>query len=127
MVTQDKLITQGGSLAITQGDSAELPFTALGPDNLPVDLTGGVFTTYIRGPTGIVVSFDNSKHTPAPDQDANRGQFTVNLLTTDTAQLAIGGERQVITKVVMGDNPSTNTISYHGVGILDVLAPVPVQ
>lgn len=113
-------------LIITQGDSVVFNLTATDGNGLPVDITGGVLTTYIRGPDGIVVSFPNSQHS-IKNQTTNKGQFTLTLATGDTSGLAVGPDREVITKIVLGDDPTIGTTYYHGPAILTVLPPVPIQ
>ena len=110
-------------LIITQGDTAIFNLTAKSGDNTLVDLTGAVFTSYILGPLGVVKSFANSQHVANPDQINNRGQFTLTLSVTDTAALAIGEHKEVITKIVIG----ASTIYFHGVNILTVLPNIPEQ
>lgn len=110
-------------LFITIGDSVDFQFLAVTGLGVPFDLTGATFTTFIRGPLGTVVEFDNSAHTIAVNQVTNRGQFALALTEEDTEMLAPGADREVITQVVQGES----TIYFHGVNLLNILVNVPVE
>lgn len=110
-------------LKVTQGDTITFQLTALLGNGLPYDLTGATFTTLIKGPNGIVVSFPNSQHTANPDQTANKGKYTLALTADNTDSLGLGINKEIITKVTQG----SNIVQFHGNGILTVLAKVPVQ
>lgn len=110
-------------LAFTQGDSVVFNLIAEDGDGNPIDLTGAVFTSYIRGPIGSVVSFPNAQHTANPDQVNFTGQFTLALTTTNTSGLEIGNNRQLLTKIVQ----SPGVTYFHGINLLNILAPVPIQ
>lgn len=107
-------------LKITQGDTVVFNLKAVNA-GVAVDLTGAVFTTTIRGPSGVIRSFPNSQHTAAPDQTANRGKFTLQLSADDTSSLLVWPTLEVLTKIVIGGS----TVYFHGPGILDVQASVP--
>jgi len=109
-------------LKISQGDTAVFQLTAKSA-GLPIDLTGAVFVSEIRGPGGEVKLFGNSQHTAAPNQTTNKGQFTLSLSVNDTLSLEVGQGKELITKIVQG----ANTTYFHGVNILTVLPNVPVQ
>ncbi len=112
-------------LKITLGDYAVLVLTAKSGDDpsLPIDLTGATFETQIRGPGGDVVTFANSKHQADPDQVTNTGVFRLTLNATDTASLAAGPHREILTKITLSAQP----IYYHGFDVLEVLENVPLQ
>lgn len=98
--------------------------TAKNGAGAPVDLTGAVFTTQIRGPSGEVETFTNSQHTANPNQTTHKGEFTLSLSSMDTASLALGTGLEVVTKIVQG----ASTVYFHGRRILTVLQsePLPV-
>lgn len=107
-------------LMITQGDTVTFNFTAKNA-GLPVDLTGAVFTTTIRGPGGVVRTFPNGQHTANPNQTAHKGEFTLALTALDTASLVVASGLEILTKIVIG----SATVYFHGDGILTVQANVP--
>lgn len=109
-------------LIITKGDTAVLQLTATDGDGNPVDLTGATFSTKIKGPSGSDVTFANAKHAADPDQNANKGKFTLSLDATDTESLEASDNKEIVTKVTQG---STVT-QFRGV-ILNVLPAEPQQ
>lgn len=109
-------------ISFTQGDTALLTLTATDGSGNPIDLTGATFTTQIKGPNGIIVSFPNSQHTIL-NQTTNLGQFTLALSTLNTAACGLGSNKEILTQIVQG----ASTIFYHGGAILAVLPPVPLQ
>jgi len=107
-------------LTITQGDTVTFNLTAKNA-GLPVDLTGAVFTTTMRGPGGLVRTFPNGQHTANPNQTTHKGEFTLALSAADTASLVVFSGLEVLTKIVIG----AATVYFHGPDILTVLANVP--
>lgn len=107
-------------IIITQGDTAVLELTAENGDGDPVDITGATFTTYIKGPNGVVASFPNDQHEII---DAEAGRFNVELGSDDTEACGLGSNKEILTKIVQG----SSTIYYRGIGVLQVNPPVPVQ
>lgn len=110
-------------IVISQGDTPVFDLTAQTGDGTGFDLTGAVFTSFIRAPNGAVSSFANSQHAANGDQVANPGKFTLTLLSTDTLGLAVGDNRELITMVAQG----SSTIYFHGPNLLKILPNVPVQ
>lgn len=107
-------------ISVTQGDSGTMNLTAKDADGEEIDLTGAVFTTYIKGKDNQVRTLDNSKHTADADQVNNKGKFTLAFLTTDSSLWEIGNCKEVLTRIVQG----SSTIYYRG-KILNVLPPFP--
>lgn len=110
----------GNPLSFTQGDTPILVLKAVDSDGDPVDITGATLTTYIKGPTGSNVIIPNSQHTIT---DGLNGEYEVALTSDDSEACQAGANKEVITKSVLLDN----TIHYHGVGILTVLVPLPIE
>lgn len=111
-------------IQFTQGDTALLSLTATDGQGNPVDLTGAVFTTLIKGPNGqAIISFPNSQHTANPDQVGSRGKFVLALSTSGTASCGLGTDKEIITKIVI----SASTTYFRGVNILEVFPPIPLQ
>ena len=110
-------------IQFTQGDTALLNLTAEDGEGAPIDLTGAVFTTYIKGPNGVIASFPNDQHEANADQVTHKGEFTLALTTDNTTACGTGPGKEILTQIVLGGE----TIYFHGVGILTVLPPVPVQ
>lgn len=108
-------------LRITQGDEVVFNLTAVNAGST-VDLTGAVFSTSIRGPGGIIVTFPNAQHTANPDQVLHKGQFTLALTASDTASLVVYADLEVLTKILLG---GTTPIYFHGMNLLTVQANVP--
>lgn len=110
-------------LKFTQGDSLNLALLAsLGPGIL-FDLTGAVFTTTFRGPTGLPISFPNSQHIANPDQVNHRGEYALVLSASDSASIPAGTNKEIVTKIVQG----SSTIYFHGQGIGTILSSIPYQ
>ena len=107
-------------IKITQGDYAVLQFTATDGNGNPIDLTGATFSTQIKGPNGVIVTFPDSQH-DVPD--APDGIFTLTLSPTDTASLGEGAGKTVITTITIGGNP----VNYNGFNALTVYPNVPLQ
>lgn len=107
-------------IQFTQGDTAVLNLTAEDGSGNPVDISGAVFTTQIKGPNGVVVSFPNSQHTIV---SAATGQFQLSLSASDTNSCGLGANKEIVTKIVQGGS----TIYFHGIAILTVNPPVPLQ
>lgn len=99
-------------LKITQGDTATLILFAKNGQAELQDLTGAVFETKLvledQSTTQFLV-LDNSAHTAAADQVANKGKFTLDISAADSA-LIKPGVREVVTKIVQG----SSTIYYRG-------------
>ena len=109
-------------LVLTQGDG-DIAFQLTAVNNgLLVDLTGATFTTFIRGPSGTIVSFPNSQHQANVDQVNFKGQFTLTLSPADTASLAVGVGHEILTAIVI----SGVTTNFHGFDLLTVLQNTPV-
>ena len=109
------------TIQFTQGATAVLNLFATNGNGDPVDLTGAVFTTQVKGPNGEIATFDNSQH--AIVGSAANGNFTLTLSTDDTAECGLGRNKDIITKVVQG--ASINY--YRGISILEVFPPEPNQ
>lgn len=108
-------------ITITQGDTATLELTCVAGDvKAPFTLTGATMTTEIKKSDGTIVTFPNGQHTPNADQTAHKGEFTLALANTDTADL-MTGTREVLTKVVI----SGVTTQFHGTGVLLVKSSSP--
>ncbi len=110
----------GTPLTLTQGDTALFALIAESNDGTLFDLSGSVFTGYIRGPQGDVEQFANAKFTAAADQTTNKGEFTFALTAADTNLLEPGRGKEIMVKVVQG--PSTK---YFRGKLLDVLPSFP--
>lgn len=109
-------------LTATRGDAANLVLYAT-DGAAALDLTGAVFTSYITGPGGTVVTLANAKHTADADQVTNKGKFILALSSADTLLMKPGSEKEILTKVVQG----SSTIYFHGRKMLTVLPNGPVQ
>lgn len=107
-------------IIFTQGDTAVLNLTATDGNGNPINLTGASFTTYIKGPNGVISSFGNSQHAIVT---AAAGTFILSLAALDTAACGLGANKDILTVVVVGQS----TINYRGAGILTVYPPVPLQ
>ena len=108
------------AISFTQSDTAILNLTATDGNGNPVNLTGATFTTLIKGPNGVNVSFPNSQHAIT---DAPNGQFTLSLATGDTASCGLGRNKDIITQIIIG----VSMVYFRGIGILTVNPPVPLQ
>lgn len=109
-------------IKITRGDTALLNLKATNGEGDPVALTGAVFSTKIRAADGTNVTFPNGQHTANPDQSgAGKGKFTLQLSISDTNELQVGVNHEVVTKVVI----SASTIYYRG-QILTVIQQDPI-
>lgn len=108
------------SIQFTQGDTAFMLLTAQDGDGNPIDISGGVFTTLIKGPGGVIVSFPNSQHAIV---DAPNGVYSLDLSQSDTASCDIGEDKDILTQIVQG----SSAIYFRGIGILTVNPPVPLQ
>lgn len=111
-------------IEFTQGDVTTLLLIATDESGNPVDLTGASLSTQILGPNGVgPVTFPNSQHTIAPDQVANRGKFTLDLSSEDTASCGDDTAKQIITEsLIAGDS-----VYYRGINLLTVNVNVPIQ
>lgn len=109
-------------LRITQGDAVTFNLTAANA-GVPEDLTNASFSTQIRGPGQTIVTFPNSQHTANPDQVNFKGQFTLELSSSDTASLIPYIGLEILTTINLG---GTTPVSFHGFNILTVLQNVPV-
>jgi hypothetical protein len=110
-------------IKFTQGDQVTLNFTATDGLGNPIDLTGATFTTLMRGLQGATISFPNSQHTANPDQINFRGQFTLDLASSDTQSIPNGINKEIVTEIVIGGA----TIAYRGENILTVYLLQPRQ
>jgi hypothetical protein len=111
-------------IEFTQGDTATLSMIAQDGNGNTINLTGASFSTQIKGnDPGMIAVIPNSQHTPDPDQINNTGQFTMQLLQTDSQACGIGAGKDILTQITIG----STIVFYRGVGILTVLAPVPLQ
>lgn len=114
-------VCNGTPLKITQGDNPTFNLTAES-SGAPVDLTGAVFSTQIRGPGGFVNVFPNSQHTANPVQTgATKGKFTLALTSLNTQALMIWEGLEILTTITIGGS----VVSFHGYRILTVTAAVP--
>jgi len=107
-------------IEFTQGDTALLMLIATDGQGNPFNITGAVFTTFVKGPNGVIASFPNSHHTIV---NAALGQFQLALGTSDTANCGTGPSKEILTQVVQG----ASTIYFRGPNLLTVNPPVPVQ
>ena len=107
-------------IEFTEGDSVVLNLTALDGSGNPINITGATFTTQIMGPANTPVSFDNSHHAVV---GGPLGTFTLTLSTTETASIATGEQKEILTKIVVG-----GATSYvHGYKLLRVNPAVPIR
>lgn len=116
-------VTDGNRLYITQGDTATLQLLAEDGNGSGLNLTGATFSSYILGPNGKRVNIGNSYHTAAADQTADAGEFSIALTAAQTALLAPGSERELVTKVTIGSSVTT----FHGRKLLTILPAYPVR
>jgi hypothetical protein len=107
-------------IEFTQGDTALINLTATDGQGNPFNITGSVFTTFIKGPNGVVASFPNSQHSIV---NAALGQFQLALATSDTANCGTGPNKEILTQIVQG----SSTIYFRGPNLLVVNSPVPIQ
>lgn len=110
----------GGPFDVTQGDAVEFYLQAVDGAGNPVNLTGASFVTQIKGPNGVIDSFDNSHHAIT---DAVNGLFTLTLSATETQSLGLGANKAIITEVTIGGNPTY----YRGENLLTVYSEEPQQ
>lgn len=128
ILTQATLIGQAPPAAaatvlrLTQGDDITLNLKAIaGADGDAVDLTGAVFTTYLKGADGSSVIIDDADHTADADQVTNPGVFTCRVSDTKSALLKIGAKKEIVTKVVI----ASDTIFFHGIEAMAVISASP--
>jgi hypothetical protein len=107
-------------IEFTQGDTATLNLTATDGQGNPFNVTGAVFTTFIKGANGVIASFQNSQHTIV---NAALGQFQLALATTDTVNCGTGPGKEILTRIVQG----ASTVYFRGPNLLTVNPPVPIQ
>ena len=107
-------------IQFTQGDTALLNLNATDGSGNPIDITGAVFTTYIKGANGVIASFPNSQHTIV---NGPQGQFQLALGAADTTNCGTGAGKEILTQAVQG----SSTIYFRGPNLLTVHPPVPVQ
>ncbi len=108
-------------IEFTQGDSPTLLLAIVDDDGVPVNLTGASFETQILGPNGVgPVVFPNGQHTIT---NAALGQFSLALATTDTPNVNIGSNIEIITMYLIGADVET----ARGPNLLTVYPPVPTQ
>lgn len=109
-------------IRFTQGDTVVLNLTANDGNGNPITLTGATFTTYIRGANGVNITFPNSQHTANADQVNFKGQFTLSLSSTDTGNIPIGINKEIVTVITLSASP----VAYRGPNILTVMSINPV-
>ncbi len=114
-------------LEFTQGDTPTLNLEANVGEDTPYDLTGAVFTSYLKSTDDTAVppnilTIPNAQHTADPDQAANRGKFTLALTAADTALIKAASGHELVTRVVQGGN----TIYFHGRNLITVYKNTPV-
>lgn len=109
-------------LVVTQGDTVTFQLVAMDDDDTEHDLSGATFTSYFKGIAGALVTVSDSAHTEAADQTADPGEFTLTLTAAQTAALAPGKNKEILTKVTQGGN-----IRHFRSSILTVLPAVPAQ
>lgn len=103
-------------LKITQGDDVVFNLTAAtGSAAAPMDLTGATLTTLIQGR-----SYDSAHHAIL-NQTTNKGQYTLTLSAAETALLKVASAQEIITQCSQGGKMT----QLHGIGVLQVLSPVP--
>ncbi len=107
-------------ISFTQGDTAILNLTATDGSGNPFDITAAVFTSYIKGSNGVIVTFPNAQHAIVT---AASGTYTLTLSTADTANCGLGMNKEILTQIVQGGS----TIFFRGINILTVNPPVPLQ
>lgn len=107
---------------ITQGDQANLQLTATDGMGNPIDLTGASFVSLLRGSNGATISYANSQHTANPDQVNFKGQYLLALSPSDTNNIPVGVNKELLTQITQGGNP----IFYRGPNLVNVRAPIPV-
>lgn len=114
----------GESIEFTQGDTVVLELQATDDEGNPVNLTGATFSTQILGPNpNGPVTFLNSQHTLG-NQSTNPGAFTLALASTDTGNCGEGGNKDIITEVVI----SGATTYFRGQSLLSRVYPaIPLQ
>jgi hypothetical protein len=98
-------------ITLTQTDALVLTLTCTNHD-----LTGAVLQTHFKTASGADLIIPSGQHTVDPDQVSNKGKFTVSLLTTDTAQMAVGTQLNFLTKVTQGGS----IVHFHGRKLLNV-------
>jgi hypothetical protein len=107
-------------ISFTQGDTPVLNLTAQTGAGNPFNLTGASFQTQIKGPNGVIATFDNGQHAIT---SAAGGTFTLTLASTDSANCGTGPGKDIITQVTQG-----SSITYfRGMGILTVFPNTPNQ
>lgn len=108
----------------TQGETPTFAFIAQDDGGHAIDLTGGVFTSFVKGELGEIVPVPNNQHAINFVQSgATRGKFTVFFSSGNTSDFAAGTYKGMVTMVVQ-----SSIITYlHGTNILTVLPNVPTQ
>lgn len=104
-------------ITITQGEAITLTLRAK-VRGAYVDLTGATLETRIPKNTSSDVAIPNGQHALA-NQGTHPGKFTVQILTTDSAQFRAGQYLNIITKVTQG----SDVYYVHGRGVLEVRSP----
>jgi hypothetical protein len=113
-------ITANGPVILTQGDEIVLTLWA-GSNEQAFDVTSATFSTQILGPQGVPVVFGNDQHAVIDGPD---GEFTLSLAETDTANLAIGEAKDIVTQIT---DSSNNVAYFWAKGILTVRPPFPLS
>lgn len=117
----ENILSADGYITITQGDAPTLTLYATDGNGNPVNLTGATFSTQILGPNGVgPVTFGNAQHAIVNAAD---GEFTLTLAASDTPNLGIGANKDILTQITIA---GVSTY-YWGRGILQVMPSTPLQ
>jgi hypothetical protein len=117
----ETVLTADGYITITQGDAPTLTLYAIDGSGNPINLTGATFSTQILGTNGVgPITFGNSQHAIVNAAD---GEFTLALASTDTPNLGIGPNKDILTQITIAGKATY----YWGRGILQVMPATPLQ
>ncbi len=85
----------------TQGERTDLALLAVDDEGRPFRLEGATLTSQVMGIHCVgPVSYGNSWHTLG-NQGLHPGTFTLNLDEMDTHSVGVGGDKEIITHVVI--------------------------
>jgi hypothetical protein len=113
-------MSQLNSIVFTQNDTAVLTLFATDGSGNPINLTAATFSSQILGPGGVPQVFGNSQHAIV---SAANGEYTLSLTQANTAACGLGANKSILTTITVG----SAIVTYQGMGILTVLAAVPLQ
>jgi len=114
----------GQPVNFSQGDQVVLHFVATDGNGQPLNIWGATLTTKLKKADQTILDIPNSQHTILDQTNPTTvGQFLVSLLSSDSTQVGVGQQKDIVTDVDQG-----STVVYcHGTGILNVFSNDPAQ